>query len=117
LVATEVRPDEPGRRRPPRRPRRTAVRRAGDRGRYRVGRARALHSARALAPASPPATDADAGPAIFGTRAGGLLRYGLPPRACRGRRSICPPRRLIQGRRPPVRLPWPVVRVHRPAAG
>src|SRR5207247_2146684 len=91
LAPPEIRPEQPGRRRPPGGARGPPLLRAGARGRHRADGARALRSARPTPPAPPPAADADAGRAISGGRAGGLLRHRLSPRAPGGCGSVCPP--------------------------
>ena len=81
-------------------------------------RARPSSSAGAAGPA-PPAEQPGADPvdprAPPGAAAGRLLRHRLPPRPSRGRRPLTPfPRRSTRGRAP-LRLPRPVLRVHRSA--
>ncbi len=53
--------------------------------------------------------------AAAGAAAGRLLRYRLPPRPPRGRRLVRPAAPVLRRGHPPLRLPRPVLRVHRRA--
>ena len=78
----------------------------------------AVRSARAAAPAAQP--DADPAPARAPARAapGRLLRHGVPSRPAGARADVRPSQGAARRRRAALRLPRPVVRVHRlgPAA-
>ena len=102
--------------RPSRRPRRHGIRGAGPRRRERAGRARDAGAAGAAAPAAQ--SRAHRVHRRGGARhpAGRLLRHRIPSFPGGPRAGIRPAARAYGGRRAPLRLPRPVVRVHRVAA-
>ena len=108
-----LRPLARGRRRPSRRPRRPAVRGAGrDHAAGVEGVARA-DPAGAAPSALQPRGHRGGGGAAAGRAAGRLFRHQLPSRAAARRGTGAPPVGDPEGRRAALRVPRPVLRIHR----
>ena len=108
-----------GRGRPPGRARRPRLRRPGAGRRRAPGPARGAGAARPAPPAEQPGADPlDPRPPARAA-AGRLLRHRLPPRPPRAGRPLRHPGGALPRGRAPLRLPRPVLRVHRlaPARG
>ena len=103
----------PRRRWSPRRSRRTRVRQPVRVDATRARGAREVHSARAAASAAQSGADPGAAGTRAGAAAGRLLRHRVPPGPAAGRAGVRTPAVDHRSRRHPLRLPRPVVRVHR----